>query len=286
MRAIRVLEKIAPAHGLLFDTATHTLVNAPRPSTASLGYQGMRLRIEAFATWASNLAHRLGREGEIIPDDPHGAIGLARFRRTLAWHIARRPGGLVALAVQYGHLRTTMSAGYAARSRDGIHELLDIETARATADTLTTLHDDITDGAGISGPAARRAIHAAAQAPTFAGSIRTHRQARDILANLALTVYDNPRAFLMCIYNRDRALCHRLDITDAPRLDRCQTSCANIARTDQLRQQAQAQALETQAASEALPGPLADRLGRRAEHLLGLADRHEHDRITLQEPTS
>ncbi|MFJ3637610.1 hypothetical protein [Streptomyces sp. NPDC090112] len=79
-----------------------------------------------------------------------------------------------------------------------------------------------------------------------------------------------------------------LDITDAPRLDRCQPSCANIARTDQhtdqLRQHAQV--LEKQAASEALPDPIADRLARRAEHLLGSADRHEHDRIALQEPPS
>lgn len=49
---------------------------------------------------------------------------MARFRRSLAWHIARRPGGLVALAIQYGHMRTTMSAGYAARGRGGIHEYL------------------------------------------------------------------------------------------------------------------------------------------------------------------
>ncbi|MFB7596745.1 hypothetical protein [Streptomyces sp. NPDC056160] len=175
-----------------------------------------------------------------------------------------------------------------ARGRDGIHELLDIETARATADTLTTLHDDLTHGVGISGPAARRAIHAAARAPTFAGSIRTHRQARDILGDPALTVYDNPRAFLMCVYNRDRVLCHRRDTTDVPGPDRCQPSCANIARTDQhadqLRQQAQA--LEKQAASEAVPDPLADRLARRAGHLRTLAHRHEHDRIHLQEPTS
>ncbi|MET9793763.1 hypothetical protein [Streptomyces canus] len=114
----------------------------------------------------------------------------------------------------------------------GTAPALDIETARATADTLTTLHDDLTAGAGISGPAARRAIHAAAQAPTFAGSIRTHRQARDILGNPALTAYDNPHSFLMCVYNRDRALCHRLDVSDAPSLDRCKPTCANIARTD------------------------------------------------------
>ncbi|WP_326672629.1 hypothetical protein [Streptomyces canus] len=30
--------------------------------------------------------------------------------------------GLVALAIQYGHLRTAMSGAYASRSRDGIHE--------------------------------------------------------------------------------------------------------------------------------------------------------------------
>ncbi|MGW8066893.1 hypothetical protein ACVV2G_32620 [Streptomyces ziwulingensis] len=102
-----------------------------------------------------------------------------------------------------------------AHGRDGIHELLDIETARATADTLTNLHDDLTRGVGISSPAAQRAIHAAAQAPTFAGSIRTQRQAHDILRNPALTVYDNPNAFLMCVYNRDRAPCHRLDLTEA-----------------------------------------------------------------------
>ena len=82
----------------------------------------------------------------------------------------------------------------------------------------------------------------------------------------------------MRVYNRDRALCHRLD--------RCQPSCANIARTDQHADQLRehAQALEKQVSSEAIPDPLADRLVRRAEHLRALADRHEHDRIHLQEP--
>ncbi|WP_327311957.1 hypothetical protein [Streptomyces sp. NBC_01235] len=248
----------------------------------------MRHRIEDFASWSSQLALHLDCRHEIVPDDPHGTIGVPRFRRSLAWRIALRPGGLVALAIQYGHIRTAMSAGYAARGRGGIHELLDIETARATADTLTTLHDDLAAGTGISGPAARRAIHAAAQAPAFAGSIRTHRQARDILGNPALTVYDNPQAFLMCVYNRDRALCHRLDIADTPQLDRCQPSCANVARADHHADQLlrQATSLEKQAASEALPGPLADRLSQHAEKLRALSDRHHHDRLHTQEPTS
>lgn len=67
----------------------------------------------------------------------------------LAWHIARRPGGLVALAIQYGHLRTAfVTDGYASRSRDGIHELIGIETVRAVADTVADLHDGLQVGAG------------------------------------------------------------------------------------------------------------------------------------------
>ncbi|MFJ8677634.1 hypothetical protein [Streptomyces sp. NPDC093589] len=285
--AICVPERIAP-DGLLFDSAVHAIPRGRISTGRVVGFEAMRNRIEDFIAWASGLAVDLERPHEVIPDDPFGAIGVARFRRSPAWRIARRPGRLVALATQYGHMRTAMSAGYAARGRGGIHELLDIETARATADTLTTLHDDLATGSGISGPAARRAIHDAAQTPTFAGSIRTHRQARDILGNPALTVYDNPHSFLMCVYNRDRAVCHRLDITDAPSLDRCQPSCANIARTDRHADELahHAQTLEKQAASKAVPGPLADRLTRRADHLRGLADRRDNDRIHSQEPTA
>jgi hypothetical protein len=44
--------------------------------------------------------------------------------------------------------RTLLSgiAGIPQTYTDGIHELLDIETARTTADTLTTLHDDLAHG--------------------------------------------------------------------------------------------------------------------------------------------
>ncbi|NNN32168.1 hypothetical protein HLK59_17720 [Streptomyces sp. S3(2020)] len=92
----------------------------------------------------------------------------------------------------------------------------------------------------------------------------------------------------MCVYNRDRALYHRLDVADAPRLDRCQPTCANIARTDHHADQLlqHAQTLERQASSETLPGPLADRLCQRAGQLRALADRHVHDRINAQEPTT
>ena len=140
----------------------------------------------------------------------------------------------------------------------------------------------------MSGPTARRAIHAAAQAPTFVGSIRTVRQAKAILRNPSLAVHDNPHAFLMCVYNRDKALCHRVGTRDTPTLDRCVPACANIARTDQHAAQlsAQAEDLEKQAASELVPGPLADRLRQRAESLRNLADQHHRNRTADQEETT
>jgi hypothetical protein len=66
----------------------------------------------------------------------------------------------------------------------------------------------------------------------------------------------------MCVYNRDRALCHRLDIADTPSLDRCRPSFANIALSDRHADELlqHARALEKQAVSETVPGPLTDRL--------------------------
>lgn len=143
-------------------------------------------RIEAFIAWANAQAATHGLLGETIPPDPNGAIGTARFRRSLAWHVPRRPNGLVALAIQYGHLRTAVAGSYAARSRGGIQDLIDIETARAVAD----LHDGLGAGGDMSGPAARRAIKAAATAPRFAGTVITAIAARRLVANEDAMIYD------------------------------------------------------------------------------------------------
>jgi hypothetical protein len=92
--------------------------------------------------------------------------------RAAAW----RPGGLVALAIQYGHMRTTFgssSNGYAARSRDGMHDLLDVETALALSDTAAATLEEYENGGGISGPATGRLIRAATIVARFEGSLLT-----------------------------------------------------------------------------------------------------------------
>ncbi|MET8212359.1 hypothetical protein ABZT51_41535 [Streptomyces sp. NPDC005373] len=182
--------RTVPPGQLLFDHHAHDL-RGTRARTGSLTVHTLDTRVEDFITWANHEAAARGLAGEVIPPDPHGRIG-TEFRRSLAWHMARRPGGLVALAIQYGHLRTSVAAGFAARSRDGIHDLLDVETARATIDTVADLNAALEDGLGVSGPAARRAIKAATIAPQYTGTVITARQARQILANPHLAVHDNP----------------------------------------------------------------------------------------------
>lgn len=283
--AIRVLERIVPDGHLLFAHDAHD-VHRTRPTTGSLKSTGLLTRIEDFVAWANDEAARHHRPGETIPPDPHGHIGTVRFRRTLAWHIARRPNGLVAVAIQYGHLRTTVvSGGYGSRSRDGIHTLLDIETIRAVADTVADLHDDLDAGGGVSGPAAQRAITAAAKAPRFAGTAITASTARKLLANEDARIYDNPHALLLCHYKRAQALCHRDGVKDTPSLDHCVPSCGNIVRTDHhgagLRDRADA--LDQRAAHT--PQPIGDRLRSHASTLRAHADTHDRTRITLHEHT-
>jgi len=184
--AIRQLERMVPDGALLFDSKVHDHVSRPRAG-AALKTSAMHARIADFTAWANTEARRHGLDGETIPPDPLGPVTPSRLRRTLAWHIARRPGGLVALAIQYGHLRTGLTplevtGGYASRTRGGIHELIDIETVLATAEIAAALREAFDSGGGISGPAARAALHAAAGTSRFEGQQVKADYARKYLA--------------------------------------------------------------------------------------------------------
>ncbi|MGW1438567.1 integrase [Streptomyces griseus] len=281
VRAVRVLERLGE-HGLLFAAELHGPRTPERRSGRSLALSTMSNRIESFIEWVNTHSQGRGRQAEAIPQDPHGRVGTGRFRRTLAWHIARRPGGLVALAVQYGHMRTLISEGYGARSRGGIHDLLDFETARKVAEHLSEVHEAIQNGEAVSGPAARRLIDAAAQEHSrFGGIIASVRQARSLLADPTMHVFENAETFLFCNYDRAKALCHpgRGGKNETPSLDRCKTNCANIARTDEHARQLKkaADSLGQQATSGLVPEPLADRIQERAQALSQLAYQHELD---------
>jgi hypothetical protein len=239
-------------------------------------------RIDAFIVWANSEALAQGLPDETIPEDPHGVIGMSRFRRSLAWHVARRPGGLIALAIQYGHMRTVLdartSSGYASRSRRGIHSVLDIETALAAADTAARLRDRLAAGEKISGPATRRALTAAAHTPRFEGRIIPRTFAKKSAAFLArdgVVLYDNPDAFLICAFKHDNALCEPDPGATAPRQYACQSGCGNTVRTDTHARQLRERADEIDQLASWAPDRIAKRLRANANQLRAAADAHD-----------
>jgi integrase len=289
VHAIRVLERIVPPGELLFSAAHHDLERG-HGYLGALKNTGLNRRIADFIKWANREArtHRLPEQ--TIPDDPAGAVVMSRFRRSLGWHIARRPGGLVALAIQYGHMRTVLdartSSGYASRSRGGLHSVLDVETALAAADTAAHLRDHIATGAKISGPAARRAFTAAATAPRFEGRIVPHqfaRKATDYLTRDGLVLFDNPDALLICVFKHDNALCEPDPDANAPRQYACQQGCGNAIRTDTHARLLRQRAATIDEQSIHTPGPLGNRLQRNAARLRALADTHDATARTAED---
>ncbi|MFF9051556.1 integrase [Streptomyces erythrochromogenes] len=281
VHAIRVLERMVPPGELLLSAAHHDFMQQ-RGHHGALKHAGLSTRIKDFVGWANQEAQVLGLPDLAIPEDPHGTIGLARFRRTLAWHIARRPGGLVALAIQYGHMRTVLdartSSGYGSRSRGGIHSVLDVETALAAADTAARLRDRIAAGERISGPAARRAVTAAATTPRFEGRIVTTtfaRKAAKFLARDGVVLYDNPDAFLICAFKHDNALCEPDPGATAPRQYACQSGCGNTVRTDTHARQMRDRAGVIDQLAAAAPEKIAKRLQLNASRLRATADTHD-----------
>ncbi|MER5357064.1 integrase [Streptomyces sp. NPDC002785] len=281
VHAIRVLERIVPEGEYLFSAAHHDFL-FQRNHHGALKGEALNQRIEDFVAWANHEAMAHGLPSQAIPEDPHGSIGMSRFRRSLAWHIARRPGGLVALAIQYGHMRTVLdaraSSGYGSRSRSGIHGVLDIETALAAADTAAHLRDRIAAGEKVSGPAARRAITGAASTPRFEGRIvpRTFaRKAAKFLARDGVVLYDNPDAFVICAFKHDNALCEPEPGATAPRQYDCKEGCGNAVRTDTHARQLRDKADEVDRAAAFVPEKLAKRMRRNASNLRTRADAHD-----------
>jgi hypothetical protein len=291
--AIAVLERIATTPVLFAPTDPWT-VYVGRPDAERSGRfttaETARDRVMVFVGWVNRYAAAQGLTAEVIPDDPGGTLSLSRYRRTVAWHIARLPGGRIALAIQYGHLRATQSDAYGALSRHGIRKVLDIETAMGIAQFLQEVADRLEGGEGISGPAASRMIRSVRERATrFEGMFLADKDLKKLLADPDFQVYDNPDAFLTCNKDPDKALCdpergrRRAGPAVPPTLDRCNPACANIARTDSHMRDAALEIKELQAEADdpLTPWPLAERNRQRIGTLQEMIERHERTRIVI-----
>lgn len=192
--------------------------------------------IKNLIGWVNNYCDRQGQPDKQIAADPHGPVTGARFRRTLAWHIVRRPRGLIAGAIQYGHLHVQITLGYAGTYDSGFPDEHAYEDWLFRLDTLAENHRQLGEGEHVSGPAAdnyRHRVSAAQQ--KFAGRVLTNsRHVRDLVTNPLLQIF--PGRGMTCVFDPAKALCQlrpaEEDVRRTPDQDDCRPNCQNIAFTD------------------------------------------------------
>lgn len=238
-RAIRVLERMQPAEtDLLF--AYHPLAQLEssrggqiRATTSSWAVKNLN----AFITWVNDYCGERGRN-DAIPDVNGRPWWLTtpQFRRTLAWFIARQPGGSIAGAIAYRHLSIQMFEGYAGTSDSGFRGEVESEQAIARSEHLLAMIDqhEHTNLAGPAADEAQRRLSEFGQHARYSGTVITdERRLRKLMASSDPAIY--PDKYVTCVHNHATALCQqRRDQRGAlkPDIGSCKPLiCRNVALT-------------------------------------------------------
>lgn len=134
-----------------------------------------------------------------------------QFRQTLAQHIAVQPFGIIAGAIQYGHLRTQTFERYAGSVYNSFNaEVARRQRARA-AEALVDLFLENREGSSPSGPKSGEVlawfeeVEAEIEAE-FGGLTPTRAELRRLLQNQAIVIY--PGIFNLCLFDPSKANCY------------------------------------------------------------------------------
>lgn len=240
-RAVDVLERMHPeSHDLLFTLPAVSRgykrfgkISAKHPAPTVKNPTVTNRDLTEFLQWVNQYSDDRDR-GDRIPDvnGQEWRLQTRQFRRTLAWFIARQPGGTIAGAIQYRHHSVQMFEGYAGTSSSGFRHEVEAEQAIARGEKLGDLI--LSPAAGqLTGPAAAEAesrLSAFESDVQFLGKVIADekRLARHMRRH---DPHIYPGEFVTCVYNPDRALCRRGD-ADGPSLPDCQPlKCRNVALT-------------------------------------------------------
>lgn len=285
-RAITVLERLQPP-GIdwLF-----TVVNGPGTGPAArgnnevLGSSTTNDQLNDFVTWINDYCTLHGRPDGIPTVNGHRwKLSTRQFRRTLAWFIARRPGGTVAGAIAYRHLSVQMFEGYAGASDSGFRAEVESEQALARGEHLLVMTDahEHTNLAGPSAAEAARRLEEFADRARFGGTVVTdRRRLKRLMERGDPAVY--PGTYVTCVHDHVKALCRpRHDTTgrDRPDLGTCRPlQCRNVALTadNTAAWQQEIQRIDDRlAARPPLPPLLEHQLRERRDELVRFLTRHQ-----------
>lgn len=281
--AIAMLEWLTP-HSFIFPASQVRAQGRRSASEHARVSRYMTRDLEQFTSWVNTTFAGPGG-ARPIPPDPAGHIHARRFRRTLAYFIVRRPRGLIAAALQYGHVSTRVTLNYSGIADTTWMEDLAVERLELVLEQADRDWTLLQDGEHVSGPSAQQYRDRVARLRRFEG--RVVSQARNIERLLARTDSSIHHGEAMtCVYTTETAACRKaridqgLPAADAPDESECRTTCQNLAWTDrdisQLRDRLAV--LEASAADPLAPRPLRDRAAAQASQVRDIIARHQATR--------
>jgi hypothetical protein len=203
----------------------------------------------------------------------------------LAYFIVRRPGGLIAAALQYGHVHSRVTLGYAGAADTGWVDDVTVERLEMVLEQADTDWRHLAGGEHVSGPAADGYRARVQAARPFAGrAVTSARSAARLLATAGPSIHHGEA--MTCVWRAETAACRNtrlqqgLPVTDAPEPAECQSSCRNLTYTDRDITAARHQlaSMQQTAGSPLAPRPLRDRAAGQAARMQAIIDQHEATR--------
>jgi hypothetical protein len=239
-RAIAVLEELQPpGTELLFTNLQHCPGFRSGAINEVVAVGSTNNHLNAFATWINDYCQAHARPDSITRADGRSWHPTSsQFRRTLAWFIARRPGGVIAGALAYRHHGIQVFEGYAGTSDSGFRAEVESEQALARGEHLMAAIEahDHTELTGPAGPEAARRLETLAAHDRFQGRVIVdENRLRRLMTRHDPGIY--PGEYVTCVHDRAKALCERARHSGSeglPDHGGCQPlACHNVALTPQ-----------------------------------------------------
>ena len=239
-RAISVLEQLQPpSESLLFAHLPHSCAagpagGAPNRAVTTKSTNAQMIELMQWINTYCTAHHR--DDGIPTNDGTVPPLSTSRFRRTLAWFIARQPGGSIAGAIQYRHLSIQMFEGYCGTSDSGFRAEVESEQALARGEYLAQMIEGH-EHSDLRGPAAHTAQRRLQEwGSQFGGAVITdNHQMKRLMRRADPAIY--PGTFAMCVFDPAKAMCYQQRDTTGrkqPTTSSCQPlDCSNVALTKQ-----------------------------------------------------
>ncbi|MDY7556096.1 hypothetical protein [Cryobacterium sp. 10C3] len=227
-KAIAALERLQDEGQLhLFAALTYRKSASARQRDA-MDHRKTNSEMNRFVAWCNEYSKGKGVVDQIADDDENvWKLATSQFRRTLAWFIARRPGGSIAGAIQFRHHSVQMFEGYAGTSDSGFRAEVESEIAMARGDYLVDLESRGVELLGPAGDIARDRASKFVGRMRFAGIVADNpKQMKLLVEQEEPGVY--PGEFVTCVFDASKAKClrHR---ADAPEMEACLPfECRNV----------------------------------------------------------